>query len=180
MSRQPIPLLADDISTFTRSLARQLRAAADMPGHLSLMNMVARASGFRNFQHLKAAHSAGRRLATPTRPEVVDHKLVERALHQFDAIGRLKKWPSRQSVQDLCLWALWARFPKGICLQEPEVNALLNAGHLFEDPAILRRSLVTQGLMTRNRDGSDYRRVKGRPTANARALISHLEQRRAV
>ncbi len=178
MSREAIPLVADDISAFTRSLAKQLRDVPDTPSHLSLLNMVARAAGFRNYQHFRAAHAAERRLAARQAPEPIDHRRVERALHLFDAEGRMKSWPSRQSVQDLCLWTFWAHLPAGQTLQERQVNALLNAGHLFEDPAILRRTLVTQGMMTRNRDGSDYRRVEMRPPADARALIGHLAQRR--
>lgn len=177
MSRDITPLVADDISAFTRSLSKQLRDASEIPGHLSLLNMVARAAGFRNYQHLKAAHAAERRLSSRDVPEPVDHRRVERALNLFDTGGRMRSWPSRQSVQDLCLWTFWAHLPAGESMREREVNDLLNAWHLFEDPAILRRTLVTQGLMTRNRDGTDYRRVEMRPPADARALISHLAQR---
>lgn len=177
MSREAIPLVAEDVSAFTRSLAKQLRDTSETPGHLSLLNMVARAAGFRNYQHLKTAQAAERRLSNRDVPETVDHRRVERALHLFDKAGRMKSWPSRQSIQDLCLWTFWARLPAGEVMQERQVNDLLNIWHLFEDPAILRRTLVTQGMMTRNRDGTDYQRVEKRPPADARSLISHLMQR---
>ena len=178
MSKQAIPLLAEDISLFSRALARQLKNEKQTPSHLGLMNMIARAAGFRNFQHLRAAHMAGQRLAVLPEPEPVDHRLVERALHQFDAEGRLQRWHSRRKIQDLCLWVFWARLPSGTSLSEREVNRLLRAEHLFDDPALLRRMMFNLGMVTRNRDGSDYRRLEQRPPAEARALIRLLEARR--
>jgi hypothetical protein len=180
MTKHTIPLLAEDISYFTRILAQQLKDAAHPPAHLSLMNMLSRAAGFRNFQHLRAAHAAGARLAVSQDPENIDHQLVEKTLHQFDALGRMKHWPSRRKIQELGLWAFWARLPARTTLQEHDVNAVLRAEHLFGDPAILRRSLVGLGLVTRNRDGSDYRRCEQKLPAEARALIRILETRYAA
>jgi len=180
MSRQAIPLLAEDISLFARALARQLQREQEPPSHLSLMNMLARAAGFRNFQHLRAAHRAAERPAAPAVAETVDHRLVERTLHQFDATGRLRQWPSRRTIQELSLWALWARLPVDTALRERDVNRLLRAEHLFDDPALLRRTMFNLGLVTRNRDGSDYRRREQRPPAEARALIRMLEERRVA
>lgn len=97
--------------------------------------MLAKAAGFQNFQHMKAAHSAGLRMDTPVVPDVVDHRLVERALNQFDEVGQLVSWPSRRQIQVLCLWPLWAAIPAGTSLSEKEVNGLLNGGHRFSDPA---------------------------------------------
>ena len=55
MPRQSIPLAIADLSQFSRALGAQLAARPDkVPSHLSLMNMLARAAGFRNFQHLRA------------------------------------------------------------------------------------------------------------------------------
>lgn len=179
MPRTAIPLATEDLSAFARALSAQLASAPEPPGHLALLNMLARAGGFRNFQHLRAAHAAGERLAE-ARTETVDHRLVERALHQFDAAGRLIRWPARTSMQDFCLWPLWARFPAGAELREREVNALLRAACRFDDPAILRRTLVNLGRLTRRPDGTGYRRCELRPPAEARALIRHLEARRGA
>lgn len=177
MTKQAIPLIAEDITHFSRALAKQMEKQTPPLSHLSLMNMVSRAAGFQNYQHLRAAHQAGGRLATSQVSENVDLRLVERTLNQFDQAGRLKQWPKRRSVQDLSLWALWARLPSGVLMQEPEVNALLLNEHLFEDTAMLRRGWVGLGLVTRNRDGSDYRRCELKPPAEARALIRFLERR---
>ena len=178
MSKQAIPLFSDDISVFARALNQQLKGENGPPSHLSLMNMLSRAAGFRNFQHLRAAQRAGERLGKPSGTENVDHRLVERTLFQFDGAGRLRQWPSRHSVQELSLWALWARLPAETNLHERQVNALLRNEHLFGDPAILRRSLFGMGLVTRERDGSNYRRREVRPPAEAREVIRLLEQRR--
>lgn len=178
MTKQAIPLMAEDITHFARALARQMDKQTETPSHLSMMNIVSRAAGFQNYQHLRAAHQAGVRLAGAEIPESVDFKLVEKTLNLFDSAGRLIQWPKRRSVQELSLWALWARLPSAILMQEPEVNALLLKEHLFEDTAMLRRSWVGLGLVTRNRDGSDYQRCELRPPAEARALIRFLDVRR--
>ncbi|MCY0096026.1 DUF2087 domain-containing protein [Hoeflea ulvae] len=142
------------------------------------MNMASRAAGFRNFQHLRASHVAGQRLATPQAHQIIDHQLVERTLNQFDSTGRWRKWPSRRKTQDLCLWALWAQLPARTLMTEREINARLRRAHLFEDPAILRRTLFSLGMVTRKPDGSDYCRKEQTPPPEARALISLLETRR--
>ncbi|RAN39481.1 MULTISPECIES: DUF2087 domain-containing protein [unclassified Hyphomonas] len=142
------------------------------------MNMLARANGFRNFQHLRAAHQAGERLSEPRMiSKPVDHTIVERALNLFDAQGRLTQWSSRRSMQELCLWALWARLPANSVLNDKQITALLDRLHLFEDAALIRRELVDFRLVSRKADGSDYRRTEKPPTPEARALIRHLSSR---
>ena len=63
-------------------------------------------------------------------------------------------------------------------MTEREVNRRLSNAHLFDDPAILRRTLFSLGMVTRNPDGSDYCRRELAPPAEARALITLLEARR--
>lgn len=180
MSRDVIPLRAPDVALFARALGRQIAAQGPAPSHLELLNMLARAAGFRNHQHLRAAHAAGGRLeAGPPPAEACDFRLVERALNHFDAAGLLSGWPARRQLQELCLWTLWAAFPRGEGMAERQVNAFLNARHGFGDPAILRRDLCGLGLLTRKADGSDYRRVERRPGPEARDLIRRVAERRA-
>lgn len=179
MSKDSLSLPVADLSAFTRALSRQFapEAPPNAPSHLTLMNMLARAAGFRNLQHLRAAQTAGAKLAEVTRPEVVDHTQVARALNQFDAGGILRQWPARRGVQILCLWALWARLPAGQSLTERQISAALNALHGFGDAAILRRDMVALGLIRRNADGTDYQRLESRPPPEARALIRALALR---
>ncbi|QDC08543.1 DUF2087 domain-containing protein [Oceanicola sp. D3] len=176
MPKPSVPLSVPDISAFARALARQLDAP---PGHQSLLNMLARAAGFRNYQHLNAANTARARLEEPPQPPA-DHRQVERAMAQWDEAARLRQWPARRAVQELCLWALWARLPAGTTLHERDVNGALNLAHCFDDAAILRRSLIGMGLLARNTDGTDYRRLEKAPPPEARALIGHLSARLAA
>ncbi|MGC1495391.1 MAG: DUF2087 domain-containing protein [Sulfitobacter sp.] len=182
MSKDPIGLTVADISAFARRLAPELknhtRNQDTVPSHLTLLNMLARAAGFRNYQHLRASDTAQQRLAELPSKGNIDYRLVERALHQFDAEGNLLRWPSRRPVQELCLWVMWSNLPAVEHLHEKEVNAILNAAHLYGDAALLRRSLVGMALVRRNLDGSDYQRLENRPPAEAQELIARIKKRR--
>jgi len=179
MTRTPLLLATDDLSTFARNLARQL--GGDSPSHLSLMNMLARAAGYQNVQHLRSTQAAGHRLPDPNaQAPRIDHRLIERTLHQFDDQGRLTQWPSRRAVQSLALYALWSVVPYERPLTEKQVNAALNAEHLFSDAATLRRTMIANKLLTRTTDGSEYRRVEHEPPVEARDLIARLKPRRAA
>ena len=176
MSKTPLPLHADDLTTFVRSLSEQLGDSS--PSHLSLMNMAARAAGYRNVQHMRAAHAADRRLSRAGDAPPADARAVERAAHQFDAHGRLIRWPAKRGVQTLALWALWATLPAARSLSEREVGETLSAEHLFADPATLRRTMIAEGLLSRQADGTDYRRTEREPPAEAKALIRALSAKR--
>ena len=54
MTRSLFPFYASDISSLARSLHTQLSAYGHTPGHVDLLNMLARAVGSRNFQHFRA------------------------------------------------------------------------------------------------------------------------------
>ncbi|MEM6988055.1 MAG: DUF2087 domain-containing protein [Pseudomonadota bacterium] len=174
--KKSVPLRVDDTTDFTRALSRQLRPTS--PSHLSLMNMVARAAGFENFQHMRAATTASRRPERVADDAPVDVRSVERALRRFDLEGRLQTWPTKRNVQTLALWGIWARLPAGVVLQEKDINRLLNAEHSFEDPATLRRTMIACGMLTREKDGSDYLRLEQEPPLDARVVIRSLSERR--
>lgn len=176
MTRTPLSLHVDDVTIFARGLSKQL--GDNSPPHLSMMNMVARAAGFQNLQHMRAAAAARNRMDTRAAPPIVDARSVERTLNLFDEFGRMRQWPSRRAVQTLALWALWATFPAEKALSEKAVNTHLASEHTFRDAATLRRTMISCGLMTRNRDCTDYRRVEQKPPAEAQALIRHLSTRR--
>ncbi|MCH2076780.1 MAG: DUF2087 domain-containing protein [Rhodobacteraceae bacterium] len=175
MTRTPLPLYAADLTTFSRALARQLGEEA--PSHLTLMNMLARAAGFENIQHMRSAQAAARRLEREEEARPLDARIVERALQQFDADRRLREWPSKRAIQTLSLWVLWARLPAQRDMTEKQVNAALHTAHAFEDPATLRRTMIAERLLTRETDGSVYRRIEARPPEEALALIRQLDKR---
>lgn len=176
MTRTPLSLHVDDVTVFARGLSKQL--GDNGPPHLALMNMVARAAGFQNLQHMRAAAAARNRMDTREAPPIADARSVERTLNLFDAVGRLRQWPARRAVQTLALWALWATFPAEKALSEKAVNAHMASEHTFGDAATLRRTMISCGLMTRNRDCTDYRRVEQKPPVEAQAVIRHLSTRR--
>ena len=185
MPRQTVPLHADDISLFAKALSRQPHDAAERrpgpPGHLELLNMLARAAGFRNFQSLRVQPPAA--AAWPAPPASVPPReaplseTAARALRQYDECGRLTRWPIKYSVQRMMLWGLWMRFDARRKYTEREVNEILNAWHLFGDHCTLRRELVNMRLLARKPDGSEYRKVPARPDAETMALMRALRAR---
>jgi hypothetical protein len=182
MPRIDVPLQAADISHFAKILGRELKLAHEQshrpPGHVELLNMLARAAGFRNFQ--------GLRVQRPPQPKAPEPAAIDttglsdtavRALRLFDAQGRLQRWPTRFAVQRLMLWGLWLRFDSSRRYDEREVNELLNAWHLFGDHCTLRRELITMQLLTRKPDGSDYRKLPRRPDDEVQAFLRELRRR---
>ncbi|AMY69925.1 DUF2087 domain-containing protein [Frigidibacter mobilis] len=165
MTRTPIPLTVPDLSSFARHLGAGIKERG-APSHLELLNLLARAAGLRNYQHLRAIGAAQARMEARMEagpPAQADHALVERALRCFDAGGRLVHWPARRQVQVLCLWALWAGLPAGESLGERQVSLRLNGLHGFGDAALLRRDMCGLGLLTRSPGGLDYRRQELAP-----------------
>lgn len=178
MSRVPFPYVCTDISALAKSLGGQLAACDHPPGHVELLNMLARAAGSRNFQHFRAQAVARDRLesvpsVTPS-PEPVDYLRVRRMLRLYDPAGGLIRWPPKLHERQLALWVLWSQVPAGTVLTEKAVNDLLAGHHRFGDHALLRRWLVEEGMMVRTPDGREYRRVERRPPPEALALIRHL------
>ncbi|NJM83069.1 MAG: DUF2087 domain-containing protein [Tabrizicola sp.] len=176
MTRPTLSLPVADLSVFARSLRRDLQNSPEAPGHLALMNMLARAAGFGNLQHLRANQKAAMRSDPPA--PVVDHTKVQKLLRYFDREGRLVSWPSRTSVQLLAVWLLWSHLPRGEIMTERQISARLNDWHLFGDAAIIRRTMAQSGLVTRNVDATEYRRVERQPPPEAIAAIRSLKSAR--
>ena len=172
MPRTFLPFAVDDISALARSLRLQLAARTGTPGHVEMLNMLARAAGARNFQQLRAQTASS---PAPSAPEPEpDLALVERTARHFDSEGRLASWPAKTSLQSLALWGLWSRIPAETVFSEVGFNQRLNAISQIGDPALLRRSMVHAGLVSRTDDCRDYRRIERRPPPDALALIRRL------
>jgi hypothetical protein len=182
MPRTDTPLHAADISSFARSLARDLKQTHEhlhrLPGHVELLNMLARAAGHRNFQSLKARPPAPLPAAEAPPAAAALSDTAAKALRQFDAQGRLTRWPIKFSVQRLMLWGLWMRFDAKRRYSEREVNEVLKAWHLFGDHCTLRRELVEMKMLERTDGGAEYRKLPRRPDAEAMALMRALRERR--
>src|SRR5690554_4212193 len=104
MSRTAVPLEVEDLSPFAKSLRQALAAHEGPPSHVELLNLLAKAAGFQNYQHLRANAGAAGRLRAAAGPAIVpDLGKVAKAARYFDAEGRLATWPSRYVHQMLCL-----------------------------------------------------------------------------
>jgi hypothetical protein len=178
MSRTALPYSVGDIASLAKSLRSRLLEQETTPGHVEILNLLARSAGCRNFQHFRANAQAQNQLDTPNpSADVVDFVRVRALARHFDGRGRLIRWPSKRSLQLLCLWVLWAAISPRQAYGECEITQRLAQCHLFGDAALLRRELCDQGLVQRAPDCREYRRVECRPPAEAQALIRHLRVR---
>jgi len=192
MSRELTPLYAADLSTFAKTLrvqlAERIDSGAGLPGHVEMLNLLARAAGHRNVQALKAARPAPS--ASPAAPGPAPRwhgpkhptldPVADRVLRLFDGQGRLLRWPSRRAEQVLALWALWMPFDGKRRYSEREVNEVINAHHAFGDHCLLRRELVELKLLARTPGGEQYRKLAARPGEATAALLRAVRQRAAA
>lgn len=194
MPRELTPLHAADLSAFAKSLRSELAERIDrgdgLPGHVEMLNLLARAAGHRNVQALKAARPAPAHPA-PEAPTTAPHRwhgprhpeldaAGDRVLRQFDLHGRLLRWPSRRAEQVQALWVLWMPFDGKRRYTEREVNEVINAHHAFGDHCLLRRELVEAKLLARTPGGAEYRKVAARPDDNTAALLRAVRERKAM
>jgi hypothetical protein len=179
LSKLLVPFTVPDISSLARSLREQLAGLDHAPSHVEMLNMLARATGHANFQHLRA-QTPSQNNAEPA-PETpagrFDHVRIEKVLRHFDAAGVMQRWPGKTNHQNLCLWAIWSRIPPGQRFTESEINDFITDGHSFGDYAILRRSLVNAEMLARTQAGRIYRRIEKAQDADAKALLAALALR---
>ncbi|KQW70914.1 hypothetical protein ASE17_18840 [Phenylobacterium sp. Root77] len=173
MSKTIIPFRADDVSSLAKSLRAQLQARETTPGHVELLNMLARAVGRRNFQQLRAEAEDVPTTPPPLETPPIDERRIERVERCFGG-GRLARWPARREDQVLALWGLWSKLPAGQTFGERDISQLIGKLHDFGDHALLRRELVISRLVERNAEGSVYRRVERPPPPDAARLIGRI------
>ncbi|OYU43015.1 MAG: hypothetical protein CFE44_20715 [Burkholderiales bacterium PBB4] len=193
MTRLLYPLAIADLSAFAKALKTPLdtRHAEGKapPSHLELLNLLARAAGWRNIQTLRAQLRAAP--ATPPSPPVSTAIASEpapsplsatarKALLQFDSSGRLVRLPNKLSVQQMAMWWLWTRFASRRKYTEKEVNQILNAHHTFGDQATLRRELVNMKLLGRLSDCSQYWKESVRAPVDVEVFLTTLRARVTV
>ncbi|NDV27416.1 DUF2087 domain-containing protein [Desulfovibrio sp. JC010] len=172
MSRTQLPLIINDVSALSRSLRRQLEDAGQVPGHVEMMNLLAKAGGYKNFQHLKAEQAKPQK----QQPLSIDMKRVTKATRYFDLNSQLRCWPKKYNQRILCLWVLWSRLPARTAMTELELDEKLILAHSFCDHAMLRRWLVDEELVSRTPDGREYKRIEARPPLEAVELIRQVNQ----
>ena len=178
MPRTIFPMAVSDVSAFAKSLRDQIDRLEHKPSHVEMLNLLSRAAGFRNYQHFRATADSNEPVEifhVPDKPEPqADERRVMHTLRVFDRERRITRWPGKRAQQQLCLWYLWSKIPRGKSFSEREISTFLNGLHLFEDAALLRRDLFDFGLVTRKRDGSDYRRVERKPPPELGLLLRRV------
>ncbi|BAL00370.1 hypothetical protein OBV_31710 [Oscillibacter valericigenes Sjm18-20] len=74
----------------------------------------------------------------------------------LDDAGRITQLPSKQKPRLAVLEYLAGKFELNCIYSEQQVNEICNRWHTFGDHFILRRELVDNDLLNRERDGSRY------------------------
>lgn len=188
-----------DIGALARQLARAARAtepatsnAASGPiwTHSRWLQELARAAGQPNYQawladaqsHEKAASEvAALSMPAPREPapelDPASRLRIIRAAGQFDAHGKLLRWPAKRQVSDAVLWPLWMKFDAKRDYTEKEVTAILADLNRFGDPVTLRRGLINAKLLARESDCSRYWKLSARPDAESAALMAEVRKR---
>lgn len=77
----------------------------------------------------------------------------------LDAERRVCRLPVKRDKRVCVLAYLAEKFALGRDYTEKEVNAFLSEWHTFDDFFLLRRELVDNGMLARERNGSRYWRV---------------------
>jgi hypothetical protein len=92
-------------------------------------------------------------------------------IKQFlDNSGKINRFPQKQKVKYALLEYLAGKFELDSTYSEREVNAICDKWHTFGDYFLLRRELVDNGLLCRERNGSRYWRVQ---TSQTERIINH-------
>jgi len=173
MSREIHALTIADLSTFARALREALAQREALPGHVEMLNLLSKSAGYKNYQHFRAESDAAEQV--PVAPKA-DSELIERVARHFDERGVLMRWPAKNSLQPLCLWALWSRMEAGRVYSDAEMTALLTAWASFGDHALLRRALVSLGYATRSKDGRIYQRIEQKPPVELSPLLRRVRR----
>jgi hypothetical protein len=178
MPRTAIPLQVADLSPFAKTLRQSLSQREGTPTHVELLNLLARAAGFQNYQHLRADAETADRLKAAAEPGPrANLAQVEKAARYFDRAGILASWPSRFAHQTLCLWVLWSRIPRGAVFNEREISDAIRDWHDFGDHALIRRAMIDAKMLERTVDGREYRRIERTPPPELAPLLAHLMER---
>lgn len=82
-------------------------------------------------------------------------------IDQFlDPAGKITQLPRKQKARLAVLQYLAGKFEPDCNYSEHQVNEICNEWHTFGDFFLMRRELVDNGLLGRERDGSRYWRAE--------------------
>ena len=78
---------------------------------------------------------------------------MEKLINEIDGIVR---WPKKTSDKQIVIKWLSTKFKFEKQYSENEVNTIIEVHHSFNDIALLRRELISRGLLERKNNGSIY------------------------
>lgn len=145
MPRVPIEVTIKDFSQFSKNLSRAW--PEEKPSHLSLLNLLAGAAGFQNFQHLKAMQEGKGSSLSP------DEKRWNRLINDS---GQVVRWPTKRKDQLAMLWLIASRLPKAPQWNQQQFDEWIKTQITFGDHVLVRRELVELNCMSRTVDGKSY------------------------
>jgi len=70
--------------------------------------------------------------------------------------GQIVRWPKKPKDKNLVILWLSNKFDIDITYNEKEVNLIIDNHHTFTDTPLLRRELISRGLLSRTNNGSKY------------------------
>lgn len=162
--------ILSDKSYSVEELAQVLGlSSSTVSHHLSILAEIglvsARAEGYYSIYQLEAKQleeMSQRLLAKETLPSMVSDLDVDayerKILHDYmDDDGRFKQLPTQYKKMQVVYRHIINAFEFGRVYTEKEVNEII--GRFHEDISGLRRELVSEKLLARERDGSAYWRV---------------------
>lgn len=86
--------------------------------------------------------------------------MAQKTIKPFlDSSGKIIQLPQKQKLRFEVLAYLAEKFQLDVDYTEQEVNAICDTWHTFGDYFILRRELVDNDLLNRERNGSRYWKV---------------------
>ncbi|NMH64993.1 DUF2087 domain-containing protein [Shewanella salipaludis] len=167
MTKQIIPFSCDDISALAKSLRKQLQSCDSFPSHVDMLNILAKATGYANFQQLRQATEA---MSAAAEREQLDIAIPAKLKPFMTQDYILRAWPVKRALQDLSLWFFWCRFQYQQAYGESEVNEVIKGFLGFADFALIRRELCNHKLLKRTDDGRHYWRAAAKPPAELHLL----------
>lgn len=78
----------------------------------------------------------------------------------LDKDGKVKEWPSKKDMKYLVLAYIAGKFQYNVDYSEKEVNSVILENHTFNDYFLIRRELIENNFLKRERDCSRYWKVK--------------------
>ena len=76
--------------------------------------------------------------------------------HLLNEFGLVLRWPKKPTQKQKVIEYLSSKFEYKKDYTEKEVNSILDESHSFNDIPLLRRELISRGLLSREDDGSRY------------------------